>query len=54
MDNDLENLCNLVFSAILKESKYKSFLTQEEYEKYYPILTWLIIYRNKLESKLKR
>ncbi len=53
MDKDLDELCNIPVKILLKDSKYKQFFTQEEYEKHYGILEIIAGNRRKIEKKLE-
>ena len=53
MDKEVENLCNLVSAKILKNSKHKYFLTQEEYEKNWVTLSFVSLYRRRHLEMLK-
>lgn len=54
MDKDLHMLYSLSIRPILDKSIHKCFLTQQEFEKNYGIITIITQHRDNIEKKLKQ
>jgi hypothetical protein len=54
MDKDLHQLYSFSMKPILDKSTHKSFLTQQEFEENYGIITIITRHRDNLEKKLKQ